>query len=612
MQKVSLLEKMKTEIPHKNTCSLIWNKLFVKKGKLFKLIDSDGAVLPGKITNIICRNKEERTLLVETLSDNLDASKWNKNVELQYGYKIEYSNENVKIGVVTSKNTFLESITVQEHIKFIQNNNDFNRDIRDFYKPLLIEKKDIKIKDLSTTERILLKIAECEISMCDIIFLDLSEIEIFGLSEIVNKYLQRLCTEYNTGILFLTKEASSKYLTKIPHIILIEKGANLYQGTYQNIKKYFAEKQINYLKEYGERFQFDADESTSRCVNKILSESIPTITFLNEEYFDHKVGTELNPYIKIYESDKNKNDTFVGVNLEEKTCLEISKSFLFLLKNLFKSNFSKIQFNFNFLLPEFLYILTAFLFRFFINLIKIEDHYTGVNGLSYVNLVKSAFSKNEEIFKIKNIKGDYIDKELISDKNEILWVIFCSKMFILMLLRLLIYSCFNLNLYRARSLLLYKNYKSDVFTKKMFYKAFLTINGFKLLAGGFFDFLACRILLGGFFYVGLRLFFFVILFKVFEIQLFLGLYGIFLKIKKYKAITINISFLITKCMLLTLLLTYFLQDYKENCEISGDKRFKYFINIFYCIINPNIRNFLICSGTMLCLNLIMFVIVMKG
>lgn len=607
-EKVSLLDKLKEEkLKHYDT-GMYWNNVFVKEGKTFKIIDCDGEVVPGEITNIIDTNKKERTILMDVITQN-DM----KNV--QYGYKIKYTKENANVGVVTDKNTFMEDITVKEYIKFIYNSSEFNRDIRDKYPTLMVDQKNKNISELSTTEKVMLKLAECEIMQREIIFVDLSVLSMTSVNEIVNNILLRLCKEYKTSVLLFTNEASSKYATKIDHFILMKMGAIIYQGKYQGIKKYFLEKLHKYMNEYSESFTYDVNDSTSRCINNILTKDKDVVAFLNEEYFGHKVGSVLNPYIVCYSENMR-----IGCEkkIKDGSFKQNLLSFVFIFKHLIKLEFGLLQFNCNFVLPEILYVVCA-LFCAFFNKMFVPEEYYVINGddqsvegkgtFYYAKLFTAALEKTQNIFKLKEICSESLtDKTQVSDTNEVTWFIFMYKFYILFVMRALLFSGYNLNLFSAKSILRNKNKKGDIFSRKLFVYAYLQVKVLKSLLSVIVDILVYAICFHSFNLTALKLSTFLFLIRMTESIIFILLYKSCLKIYSYKAMTVNICALILKSMLVTLLIVFFLSNYAVHCDYNVKSRYKVLGYVLFSSISTNYWYSVILNGVMIVMFCILFAV----
>ncbi|KAL6122644.1 ABC family plasma membrane transporter [Nucleospora cyclopteri] len=592
-----------------------WSRLFLKEKNTFLVVDSDGICQSGEMTCLIGPKYSGKKSIELVLTGN-----YSSDFSVLKGQLVKYNGQLAKtldysfITYITDLNMYISDLTVKEYMKLLYSlNNDFSVDIREYYKDLLVELKDFPIEKLAIGHRFLLRIVEAEILQRPVIIVAPFNFSPEVLAEGF-KQLKRITLTYKMTVLTSCHTASSKFIHFFDKLILISKGNTIYQGPVNNIKKYFAEKYIKYSNEKQLALHFDENESTAGIVNKVLSfdktsyktlsDDFARISYFSEEYFKHKTFCDVNPYL---------NTTVNTCNTELVTnCKKYSlKMWIFYLSYICRKQFNIVQITFNILLPEaFFYLLTVV----FINLKK---------DFKIIDYFVTGFSTDQELIKNINIvpifyyksfiDNSYIPSTRVLDLNHIMYPFYMLYIYPIFLLRSFLLEGFYINLSTVRGFFTGVETKQSLHKVISFIKCYFICQLPAIFLNCLNNSLVTMMLFGFFnFKLIINVIIYTFLTKPLSFLLFLSIYRLFLYLRNYKAITINITLFLIKSMIVLTTLYMYKTDINNFLTYHSIKCKSLFRDlILYNIFSPYMSQVVSSFAILLSLNLIFIFINVK-
>lgn len=583
-----------------------WNNVFIKAGNVHKVVDSDGICKPGEITGIIGPVDSGKSSLINALTGNLKRSE-----NLLYGASILYNGEVHTsydfIGYIKNSNDFVTDLTVNEHMKLVYASNpNYDRDIRELYRGVLLDCASKKIEELTIGEKYQLKIAENEILQKQVLFVDFGHMDPSIIADNC-RHLRRLCDEYATTVVITSHVAASKFLPGLNRIILMTEGCTFYQGTYENIKKYFEEKTNQFMNEYHMPFKFNTASSTSRLVNDMLtvstsdSERSIKTRFLSDEYFRHKTGTECNPFLSVF----IEQETHKKVEYVKSHPLEL---YLFYLKYFTRKAFSMKQFVFNLMGPQIIFLMGVLIFYSFFPQTKAVKFFapkmkndiqllSKLNKTDFYQVV--SFDTKLELTPIP-----------LKSKDTVIFPVYAFSFYPVWIIRLFLLTPFSINLFTLSPILKKMENKQDFYKKHRFIRSYLITNLAVWAIECVVNTVALCIGTKTFDpVVNLRMCSFHVLVRITQILTFILIYKVCLIMNRYRAMTINLALLIVKSMVVTgaLLLWHLsrdkLVDYESNSLGVSLRTF-----FLYSVFGSSIIKFVVSQSIMVCMVIGLFVV----
>ncbi|ORD93684.1 ABC family plasma membrane transporter [Enterospora canceri] len=606
--KVNLLDRMKEPPQDKvDQVTVSWSSLFIRAAGQYKTVDCDGVCQPGTVTGTVGQRKCGKGAVLDAISGNTPPS-----MEVMFGSRVEFNGaehqERSFVGYVRNTENFVSDLTVRDHIKFVYEMSDgFDRDIRGYYESVLVEAADKRISELTSSQKLVVKVAECEILRKRVVLVHLGGTDPVVVRETL-RVLRRLCNEYGTTVVTAVDEASSKYLADFDRIILMSRGCTFYQGTYQNIKKYFAEKSILFSNEYGKPFKYNQAESTSAIVNEMVhvdrrnpARNAGLITFLADEYFKHKTGTELSPYLATGDDVMNRKRV-------AQRRMNPLKMLIFYVSYFAKKEFALRQAGFNIFLPEILFLLLVAWYRLGFKQLNLTEYF-GSSATGNFGLLQAVWT--ETVTRLKQVRDSgLLPVEPIKNKDEVLYPLFVVMVYPILLLRVFVLTGFNINLSAVAAVLGRRELKQDFYKKHTFLVGYYLVRMGVTLIELVTNMVALGVLLNRIYPAyTLKLWAFCLLFRSFELFGLLLLYKFAIIFRKYKSITINLAVLIVKGFMVGALLAMLAANYKEVADYES-RAFKGVIlkYVLFSIFSSRILLYLLTMGGLVGLNAIGFLL----